>query len=91
METITILDQDIEVDITHYNPGCEAKINCLPENATPAEGAEIEWELTDCNSEFVIMVVENMDNIHEEITELLLDIMVDTDFSEDEPPDKEDF
>ena len=88
---VMILDQEIEVDVTYYDAGAEAITNRLPEDCVPSEAATIEWELTDDNSEFVIMVVENMDNIHEEITELLLDIMVNTDFSEDEPPDKEDF
>lgn len=75
METITILDQDIHVEIVFYFHGCAAKIHALPEDCHEGEPATIEWELAEDTSEFIQEAITNSDKWTEYITEQLLEIM----------------
>ena len=77
--TVLILDTEIEVDVVYFYGGSPARLNALPEDCYPEEGAEIDWTYCDSVSEFAQESIENNDKWQESISDQLMDIMINQD------------
>ena len=76
MPTVNIEGFDIEINVTHFSPYVPARLNCLPENATPEEGHEIEWEV-DEDQEYALIIQAGLeanavweDSVSEQLLEM---------------------
>jgi len=82
---ITILDRELEIEVTSYTPYTPAKLNALPEDCFPAEGPEIEFEISDDNEdvEFLAWLLEDNPKFYSKVEELLY-MQIDSDLEPEE-------
>lgn len=73
---INLLGTDFDINVTYYLPYTPAKIHGLPEDCTPEEGPEVEFEINDAD-EFAEYVLENCEAIYSTLREQVLDYMAD--------------
>jgi len=60
--TVNVLDQDVDVEVTHYQPFTPGIRTGHPDNWTDDEGQELEWVFTENNLDFVVVAIENNDD-----------------------------
>lgn len=65
---LTIDDTEIEANVSlRYSPPAPARVNCLPEDAAPAEDGEI--EILDITTDEKINLMGRLDDVCEQIEE----------------------
>lgn len=73
---INLLGTDFDITITYYVPYTPAMTYGPPEDCTPAEGPEVEFEINDAD-EFAEYVLENCEAVYNTLRERVLDYMAD--------------
>ena len=69
--TVTVLDQEIEIEITYFRAGTPDIIRADPMDSEQGEGMEIEWEVTDNNTLFIQSAVYWNDTINDKVHEAI--------------------